>query len=203
MHPNFTIISGGQTGPDTAALRVAVSHRVPYSGFVPHGFINERGRISEEFISSPYGSLRETQSPGSAERTRLNTEEADGILTLSFCNEEDMATISAGTEIGVEVGKEQRKHMYFVNLRRFREEGGGEREIDAVIRWFDETNTERCAIGGPRESEEPGVERESEEFLNKLFEKIKARGWRSIRFGGGPPKEKPVGPFLKDNKWAF
>ncbi|KAF3308064.1 hypothetical protein TWF173_001955 [Orbilia oligospora] len=200
MHPNFTIISGGQTGPDTAALRIAVSHRVPYDGFVPHGFINERGRISEEFISSPYGSLRETRSLGSAERTKLNTEEADGILTLSFCKEEDMANVSAGTEIGVEVGKNQEKDMYFVNLRKVREEGG-EREVDAVIRWLDETNVERCAIGGPRESEEPGLERESEEFLNRVLEKVKARGWRSIRFGGGPPVER-VGPFLKDNRWT-
>ncbi|KAK6351518.1 hypothetical protein TWF718_004676 [Orbilia javanica] len=201
MHPNFTIISGGQTGPDTAALRVAISHRVPYAGFVPRGFINERGRISEEFIKSPYGSLRETQSSGSAERTRLNTDEADGILTLSFCKEEEMPSVSAGTEVGIEVGREEKKDMYFVNLKRFREEGSGEREIDAVIRWLDETNVERCAIGGPRESEEPGIEKESEQFLNRVLEKVKARGWRSIRFGGGPHIEKAQ-PFLKDNRWT-
>ncbi|KAK6361239.1 hypothetical protein TWF730_004980 [Orbilia blumenaviensis] len=200
MHPNFTIISGGQTGPDIAALKVAVSHRIPYTGFVPRGFINERGRIPEEFISSAYGSLRETQSAASAERTKLNTEEADGVLTLSFCKEEDMPTVSAGTEIGVVVGKVEKKDIHFANLRKYREEGG-EGEVDAVIRWLDETNVERCAIGGPRESEEPGLEKESEEFLNRVLEKVKSRGWRSIRFGEGRPREK-IEPFLKDNRWT-
>ncbi|KAF3937196.1 hypothetical protein ABW19_dt0204069 [Dactylella cylindrospora] len=204
MHPNFTIISGGQTGVDTAALKTAIAYQIPYTGWVPHGFINEAGRILDSYISSPYGSLRETESSGSAERTKLNCEEADGLLTIASCGEEDLATISKGTKLGTAVGREEGKDMYFVDLRNFREDKEG--EVDKLVRWFDETNVERVAIGGPRESEEPGVEAESEEVLVRVWEKVKGRGWRSIRFGGGVTvnggQERRVQPFLRDNRWT-
>ncbi|EPS38727.1 hypothetical protein H072_7518 [Dactylellina haptotyla CBS 200.50] len=205
MHPNFTIISGGQTGPDTAALKTAISHRIPYTGFVPHGFTNERGRISDAYISSPYGSLRETGPPDAsestenAERTRLNCEDADGLLTLAFCKPEELHLVSRGTELGVATGLGERREMYFVDLRRFMEDPEG--EVAGVMKWLDETNIEKCAIGGPRESEEPGVEAETEAFLGKVWDKAKERGWKSIRFGGVVPRGK-IEPFLRDNRWT-
>ncbi|KAJ6260970.1 hypothetical protein Dda_3633 [Drechslerella dactyloides] len=199
MHPNFTIISGGQTGVDTAVLKTAITHRIPYTGFVPRGFTNERGRILDEYITSTYGSLRETESLDTAERTRLNCDEADGLLTLAACDEDAIQKLSRGTELGITVGREGGKDMCFVDLRRYRADKEG--EVDKVIKWLDETNVERCAIGGPRESEESGVEREAEEVLGRVWEKVKARGWRNVRVSGGPGRAK-VEPFLRDNRWT-
>ncbi|KAK6355231.1 hypothetical protein TWF696_004345 [Orbilia brochopaga] len=199
MHPNFTIISGGQTGVDTAAIKTAITHRIPYTGWVPRNFTNERGRIADEHITSAHGSLRETDSPDTAERTRLNCDDADGLLTLASCDEEAMLSVSRGTQLGLTVGREAGKHMCFVDLRKYRVDKDA--EVDKVVKWLDETNVERCAIGGPRESEEPGVEREAEEVLGKVWEKVKARGWRNVRVSGGPGRQK-VEPFLRDNRWT-
>src|ERR1700753_468273 len=120
MHPKFTIISGGQSGVDTAAIKSAIAHRIPYQGFVPRGFINEYGRISQDYVSSAIGSLRETESPESAERTRLNCEAADGILIIASVGEAAIKNVSKGTELGVEVGREGHKELLFVDLRKYR-----------------------------------------------------------------------------------
>ncbi|KAF3911723.1 hypothetical protein AA313_de0204864 [Arthrobotrys entomopaga] len=187
MHPDFKIVSGGQTGPDTAAIKTAIAHRIPYTGYVPHGFTNEKGRILESYISSPFGSLTETEperDPNrtpNAERTLLNVRQSDGLLTLAFCSEEDLGLVSRGTELGIECGKDRRKTMWFVDLRRYRD-GVGE-EVEGVIKWLEEEEVKACAIGGPRESEEPGVEEETERFLMEVWEKVRERGWKGSTFG--------------------
>jgi hypothetical protein len=173
MHPRFIIISGGQSGVDTAAIKSAIAHRIPYQGFVPRGFINEYGRISQDYISSAFGFLQETDSPESAKRTRLNCEGADGILTIASGGEEDIKTVSKGTELGVGIGRQGHKELWFVDLREYRKDKNG--EVDKVVNWLQETNVERCAIGGPRESEEPGVEMESEDLLNRVWQKARMK----------------------------
>lgn len=46
------IVSGGQTGVDTAAFQFADKHKIPRTGFAPYGFINENGDIAPEYVAT-------------------------------------------------------------------------------------------------------------------------------------------------------
>jgi hypothetical protein len=54
------IISGGQTGVDQAALRVAKSFQIPTGGWAPKGYLTETGPAP--WLAREYG-LREAQFP--------------------------------------------------------------------------------------------------------------------------------------------
>ncbi|ODQ55552.1 hypothetical protein SAICODRAFT_29107 [Saitoella complicata NRRL Y-17804] len=153
----FTIISGAQTGVDTAAIRTALHLSIPLTGWVPHNFTNERGRIPDAYILF----LRETSSSETAERTKLNMHDANGILTILRGPKEKAI---GGTKLGVDEAEEEGKTMCFVDLN-----AAGEGEIHKVKQWLQIHRITKCAIGGPRESEEPGIEADAEEFLMEVF----------------------------------
>ena len=74
-----TVISGGQSGVDRAALKFAVHNGISYSGYCP------KGGWAEDFQNPPgilehYPLLKETESPDPEERTVLNVETSDAVL---------------------------------------------------------------------------------------------------------------------------
>lgn len=77
MIPEFTIVSGGQTGVDRAALDWAIEKGWPHGGYCPKGRIAEDGLIPRKY------NLKEATSPGYAIRTRLNVIHSDATLILS------------------------------------------------------------------------------------------------------------------------
>ena len=72
------IISGGQTGPDRAALDVAISLGYDYGGWVPKGCLDENG-----VIPSNYSKLVEAKDSRSETRTELNIRDSDATIILS------------------------------------------------------------------------------------------------------------------------
>src|SRR5262245_53687608 len=77
-----TIISGGQTGVDRAALDAAIALGIPYGGWSP------KGGWAEDMPSPPgilahYPALRETSSADPSERTELNVRDSDATLLLT------------------------------------------------------------------------------------------------------------------------
>ena len=74
---SLTIVSGGQTGADRAALDWAIVHRLKHGGWCPAGRLAEDGSIPARYH------LRETQSPAYPERTLLNVEQSDATLIVS------------------------------------------------------------------------------------------------------------------------
>ena len=117
--------------------------------------------IAEEYRAN----LRETPSSENAQRTEWNLRDADMILTI-LRGSQDKAV--GGTRSGLEVAANALKPMCFVDLT-----SDWEGEIAKVRSWVEAVGGRECsvAIGGPRESEEPGIQEEAMRFLIKALGK--------------------------------
>ena len=72
-----TIVSGGQTGVDRAALDVAIALGFAHGGWCPAGRLAEDGPIAARYA------LRETTSAAYDVRTERNVLDSDGTLVLA------------------------------------------------------------------------------------------------------------------------
>ena len=152
------------------------STELDIAGFVPLHYTNETGAYSIPERFRPF--LTETASVESRERTERNMAQSDGILTLSLSSPDEHAVegvgssalaVSAGTQLGVEYAASLGKsaaQMLFVNLGQASEHTAN---VDRTVRWLRNMDVQRCAVGGPRESEAPGIQDKAEEFLCAVF----------------------------------
>ncbi len=102
----LTIISGGQTGVDRAALDVAIEIGLPYRGFVPQGRWAEDGIIPRK-----YKGLTECDSSEPALRTRLNVENSHATLILSH------GKLSGGSLVTWQAARNARKPCLHIDPR--------------------------------------------------------------------------------------
>lgn len=157
------IVSGGQTGVDRAALDVAVARGIDYAGWCP------RGGWAEDFPSPPglltnYPNLKETPRADPAQRTDWNVRDANACLVIVDAGGLD---ISRGTGLAREMAHRYRKPLFVADL-----------ETPDVLRdaalWLRVQQARRgtdlkLAIGGPRESEAPGIYARAKEFIAALI----------------------------------
>ena len=157
------IITGGQTGVDRAALDVAVGSGIDYGEWCP------RGGWAEDFPEPPgvrakFPQLKETPLADPAQRTAWNIRDSDAVLILVG----DAGTsVSAGTMLAGQLADGQGKPMLIVDLSR----------ADAMVgakEWLETQRVRfgaglRLGIGGPRESEAPGIYQRTRAFLSALF----------------------------------
>jgi hypothetical protein len=137
-----TIVSGGQTGADRAALDVALAWGLEVGGWVPSGRLAEDG-----IISSRYAGLRETVSADPAERTRLNVRDCEGSLIISH------GPLRGGSLLAAESAEELGRPLLHIDLV-------GRDMADAVMVTAEWVRTQRIralGVGGPRASEDPRV----------------------------------------------
>jgi hypothetical protein len=81
LHPSgcrFTIVSGGQTGADRAALDRALAHGVECGGWCPKGRKAEDGPIDAKYP------LKETPLGSYIQRTELNERDSDATVLFSI-----------------------------------------------------------------------------------------------------------------------
>jgi hypothetical protein len=176
-------------GVDMAALVAAETCSLPYTGFVPLHYTNELGSFG--IPARFHHALTETSITESSERTERNIAAADGILTIYLTpaagDEGDgKEGVSTGTQHGLEhaiaLGK-RKEQLLFVTLPRegpitdleVPSRSQDDAEVARVVDWIVRTGVTRCAIGGPRESEAPGIQTISFAFLCKVFEALQAR----------------------------
>lgn len=145
------IISGGQTGVDRAALDVALALGIPCGGWCP------KGRWAEDGPIDPRYPLRETSGSDPGERTRRNVAEADATLILAS------QPLAGGTAVTHDCAEKLGKVLLVI------EPCAADAARAAVAGWLAKHVPQVLNVAGPRESESPGIYRESKAFLTKLW----------------------------------
>ena len=145
------ILSGGQTGVDRAALDVALALSIPCGGWCP------RGRHAEDGPIDPRYPLRETDGSDPGQRTKRNVADADATLILA------RRPLTGGTALTRDWAEKLGKIFLVI------EPSAGEAARSAVAGWLEEQVPLVLNIAGPRESESPGIYRESKAFLTRLW----------------------------------
>lgn len=134
----LTVVSGGQTGVDRAALDVAMERGMAAGGWCPAGRWAEDGPVPADYP------LRETPSADPAQRTEWNVRDSHGTLLLVT----DAA--SAGTELTRDAAQRFGRPLHICRLDALP-------DVDHFRRWLRAHKITLLNVAGPRESELPGI----------------------------------------------
>ena len=158
------LISGGQSGVDRAVLDVAVERGLDYGGWCP------KGGWAEDFPEPPgvlasYPALRETPLADPAQRTEWNVRDADACMIVL---DTGGLAVSPGTALAQELAHRYRKPLILVDLG----EAGPQQRAALWLRVqrARHAGALALAIGGPRESEAPGIYARAADFLRALLD---------------------------------
>ena len=144
------IVTGGQTGVDRGALDAAIVLGIDHGGWCPKGRLAEDGPIADRY------QLQELASSDYVDRTERNVIDSDGTLILY------RERMQGGTALTNRLAKAYGKPLLRVRLDR-------PAEFDKIVRWIAEERIEILNIAGPRGSSHPDLERQTREFVQKLF----------------------------------
>lgn len=146
----MTIVTGGQTGVDRAALDAAIAANYSVGGACPAGRRAEDGPIPSRYP------LRELASDSYETRTLQNVQDADGTLVLNVGPLED------GTAQTVMMARSRGKPLLVLQLEE-------DIDVELVCGWLREHNIRILNVAGPRESKRPGVYERAQRFMAKLL----------------------------------
>ncbi|HEX2474079.1 MAG TPA: putative molybdenum carrier protein, partial [Lacipirellulaceae bacterium] len=138
----ITIVSGGQTGADRAALDFAIEHDIPHGGWCP------RGRPAEDGAIPPLYRLQETPSRKYSQRTEWNVRDSDATVVFSVAQNP-----AGGTALTLAVARRLAKPF----LHLCRETSRVAESAARLLSFINENHVGRLNIAGPRASQEPDV----------------------------------------------
>jgi hypothetical protein len=139
--PNLTIISGGQTGADRAALDFAIANGFAQGGWCP------RHRRAEDGEIPPRYSLQETPSTRYSQRTEWNVRDSDATVVFSI-----KSRLTGGTRLTYELAQRLNKPVLLLSRAENAETAAGQ------LRTFVEQHRVRVLnVAGPRVSQEPEI----------------------------------------------
>jgi hypothetical protein len=158
------LLTGGQSGVDRAVLDIAIERGIDYGGWCP------KGGWAEDMTEPPgllakYPNLRATPKADPAQRTDWNVRDADACMIVV---EDGGLDASKGTALAQELAHRYRKPLMIVRL-------GEEEAVRDAGLWlrFQQRRVGpnlALAIGGPRESEAPGIYASTMSFLAALID---------------------------------
>jgi hypothetical protein len=153
------IISGGQTGVDRAALDEAIARGMAWGGWCP------KGGWAEDLLEPPgllgaYPHLRETPDAHPLQRTEWNVRDSNAALIIT-----DSAGLAAsiGTRRAHEWARQHGKPELVVDASDPAAPQRAAAWVHVQQKRFGEDMT--LSIGGPRESEAPGIYARARAFI--------------------------------------
>jgi hypothetical protein len=159
------IVTGGQSGVDRAALDAAIALGLPYGGWTP------KGGWAEDFPEPPgllahYPRLRDTPGADPAQRTEWNIRDADAVLILLPCSG---LAASKGTALARDFARHYGKPLLMLGLEDPEALARGREWLARLAAGRDPARPFALGIGGPRESESPGIRKAAAEMLLALL----------------------------------
>jgi hypothetical protein len=158
------LVSGGQTGVDRAVLDVAVERGIDYGGWCP------KGGWAEDLPAPPgllakYPRLQATPLADPAQRTDWNVRDADACMIVIAVGG---LAVSKGTALAEELAHRYRKPLLIVDL-------SDSEPVEKASLWLRVQQRRvgadlALAMGGPRESEAPGIYAHAMAFLHALID---------------------------------
>ena len=154
------LISGGQSGVDRAVLDVAEACGIDYGGWCP------KGGWAEDFPQSPgllarYPNLKQTPLADPAQRTEWNVRDADACMIVIDAGG---LPVSRGTALARDLADRYAKPAIVLDLHA----------LQRATQWLHAQrqafgSSLNLAIGGPRESEAPGIHARAVAFIGALL----------------------------------
>lgn len=158
-----TVISGGQTGADRAALQAAIATGTPYGGWCPKdGWAEDLPRPPG--VLALYPNLRETPSRAPEQRTDWNVRDSSALLVLVG---QGGLAVSEGTRRAVGHAEVLEKPVAIVDVA----EPDAVRRVRTFLAPFAD---DPVCIAGPRESEAPGLEANARRVLETVLTEMAA-----------------------------
>lgn len=151
--PRLMIIAGGQTGVDRAALDAAISRGMAYGGWCPQGGWAEDMPAPPGLLAK-YPQLRETPRADPAQRTQWNVRDADACLILV---EASGVAASGGTALAQALAAREHKPLLVLDVSAPDVAAQAHAWLTGLLAAQPDETPFRLAIGGPRESEAPGI----------------------------------------------
>ncbi len=152
MISSITIVSGGQTGADRAGLDWALSKGITCGGWCPSGRLAEDGVIDLRYP------VKETPSPGYAQRTEWNVRDSDATVIFSLSPE--LSGGSALTKTFTHNWNRPCLHLY----------PQADEPAKQLVAFIDEFFINTLNIAGPRAANENRIERFVTETLDRAFQ---------------------------------
>jgi hypothetical protein len=156
------LISGGQSGVDRAVLDVAIARGIAYGGWCP------QGGWAEDYPEPPgllvkYPLLQETPLADPAQRTQWNVRDAHACMILIAGGG---FAISKGTAQAQRLALWYRKPVHVADLGNW---DAHKRAKEWLAKQHGTFGADlKLAIGGPRESEAPGIYARATRFIAAL-----------------------------------
>jgi len=147
-----TIVSGGQTGADRAALDVALRHDFAHAGWCTKGRRSEDGPLGGQYL------LKETPAASYLQRTEWNVRDSDGTIVFTLARQP-----TGGSLRTIQFARKHKKPCFHVFP------GESYQPALKIQNFVAEHTIGILNIAGSRESKEPGLYRWVIEVLVDAF----------------------------------
>ena len=160
------IISGGQTGVDRAALDVAIERGIEWGGWCPKGGWAEDHTIPPGLLTK-YPHLNETPLPNPLQRTEWNVRDSDAALIIT---DSQGLSVTIGTQRAHNWARKHGKPELIAHV----DDANVAIEAAAWLRVQQQRfgRDMTLSIGGPRESEAPGIYLEAKRLIVEILDLV-------------------------------